>query len=482
VGENTRRNIQVTKDGQEFLSLLATFGVLAGDPVSVQIAKFLDAACCHFPKAVIRLLSFYDMENHILYANEYGGNYLRITETGVERKRNGDDGILMDWGEGKCDPLKANLEIVNTLGPLQGSVLDPDAFGGLIKREILDVVHYSNEGVGRDNAHMLLMGSILALYFPERLSWATPLVVFTGVGGSMKSALVKSVGRLLQGRRFDMTPAPDGDNVQALKDICINYPFVGLDEANRLRGLSDILKVVATGGTDSRRVLYTTSSMQERPYQARLWMTMNTGDPHEETVSSRMLIIDAAPRDDYKATIYLRWGADYRNEIWTELVMRLFGAMGVIAGAERSGRANITVNHRMSDFFVFLKTLGMADGYEDRINQTMASTAIRQTTAVNDAMELMDLLGKVSVDYNNQWKTAKEWGTILSKLTGSDDRKLREKCQSKNSISYWFRGNERTLGETFGLQHTQDKHKKVTFFRFTKFTGAKQTMDEETTT
>lgn len=471
VSNETRRNVQVIKKGQEFLSLLATFGVLAGDPVAEQIGKFLDAACYEFPHATIRLLSYYDKNAHVLYANEYGGNYLKITETGVERKRNGDDGILFDSGEGKCDPLEADLGTVNTWGVLQSSALAPDTFNGLIKKEILDVVHYADDGVGHDNAHMLLMGSILALYFPERLSWATPLVVFTGVGGSMKSALVKCVGRLLQGSKFDMTPTPDSGDIQSLKDICINYPFVGLDEANRLKGLSDILKVIATGGTDSRRVLYTTSTMQERPYQARLWMTMNTGDPHEETVSSRMLIIDAAPRSDYRATIYLGWSAGKRNEIWTELVMRLQAAMSAIAEAERSGEANITVNHRMSDFFVFLKTLSLAEfGYEERINQAMLATASRQGTAVADAMELTDLLAKMSTDHNDKWKTAKEWGEILSDLADPSDRELRKKCRSKNSISYWFRGNERLLTERFGLRRDIDKHKHVTKFMFTKFT------------
>ena len=167
VSNETRRNVQVIKKGQEFLSLLATFGVLAGDPVAEQIGKFLDAACYEFPHATIRLLSYYDKNAHVLYANEYGGNYLKITETGVERKRNGDDGILFDSGEGKCDPLEADLGTVNTWGVLQSSALAPDTFNGLIKKEILDVVHYADDGVGHDNAHMLLMGSILALYFPR---------------------------------------------------------------------------------------------------------------------------------------------------------------------------------------------------------------------------------------------------------------------------------------------------------------------------
>ena len=85
-------------------------------------------------------------------------------------------------------------------------------------------------------------------------------------------------------------------------------------------------------------------------------------------------------------------------------------------------------------------------------------------------MELTDLLAKMSTDHNDKWKTAKEWGEILSDLADPSDRELRKKCRSKNSISYWFRGNERLLTERFGLRRDIDKHKHVTKFMFTKFT------------
>jgi len=144
------------------------------------------------------------------------------------------------------------------------------------------------------------------------------------------------------------------------REIHITYALDGLDEANRIGDLSNILKTIATGGADTRRRLYTTSTMETKPYQARLWMTMNTGDPREETVASRMLIFDAAKPEGkapYRATHHLEWSAEKRNALWTELVGRLAIAMQTLKIAEKRGKADAKVTHRMSDFFVFLTAL-----------------------------------------------------------------------------------------------------------------------------
>lgn len=194
VPHSTRQNIQVVKDDQAFTEYLRPFGLRAGDPVTTQIAKDLDSYSHSLPHNTIYLLSHYDAAKHVMYVNEYNGNFLKIDEQGnVTRLRNGDDGMLFEWGVGKFDPLCADLFWVN-LWRL-GTALDPN--GGIFRKEqnarlrdeILDVVKYTDDGLGRDNAHLLLVGCLLALYFQERIK-AVPLVCFTGLGGSMKSALV----------------------------------------------------------------------------------------------------------------------------------------------------------------------------------------------------------------------------------------------------------------------------------------------------
>ena len=483
VPDHTRQNIQIIRDDQTFTEFLRPFGLLAGDTVTTMIAKDLGSYADQCESKIIYLMSHYDPQRHVLYVNEYNGNFLKLDGDGkVTRLRNGDEGMLFEWGVGKFDPLCADLFFANlwTLG----SALNPNGGVGemLIRDEILDVVKYADDGLGRDNAHLLLMGCLLALYFQERIK-AVPLVCFTGLGGSMKSALVKRVGKLIVGHKFEMTDCPEGMNAIAqLKDLAISMPFIGLDEANRIGDLSNILKTIATGGADTRRRLYTTSTMETKPYQARLWMTMNTGDPREETVASRMLIFDAAKPEGkapYRATIHLEWSAEKRNALWTELVGRLAMAMQRLKIAEERGKADAKVTHRMSDFFVFLTALAEGEATPNelpqyhlptRVKKAMEATESRQQTAISDALEIVDVLTRASHTLNGQMMTAKEWGAALEKFTGEHDE-VRRSLRKKNWVAWTFKANERLLEERFGMTKQIDSHRKLTFFSFSKLSG-----------
>ncbi len=164
-----------------------------------------------------------------------------------------------------------------------------------IQQEILDTILYSENGVGRDDAHAILMTSILALFFYERVP-SNPYIYLYGAGASMKSSLAVKVGKLLQGHRF--APRPSTEDEEKLKALAMSMPFIVLDEANNLKRLMNILKTLATGGMDTRRELYTTCSMRHTPYQARIWMTANTASLTNETISARMMIIDAGERTE----------------------------------------------------------------------------------------------------------------------------------------------------------------------------------------
>ncbi len=470
VPNSSRENLLVTSP--EFLHYLVQFGVLPGDPVAAQITKYLSSMVCD--RNIILLMSYYDRETHTLYVNEYAGNFLKITSEGVTRMRNGDEGILFDHGVRKCDPLVCDIDNMQPIPALEPK--------GLIHTHILDTINYADDGLGKSSAQLLLLTSILSLYFTERLK-ATPFVAFTGVTGSMKSALVTCVGRLIQGNKFAMFDTPEGrTGIQELKDKAINYPFIGLDEANRLKELSNILKVIATGGTDTRRVLYTTSTMQESPYQARMWLTMNTGDPAEESVANRMLIVDAAAREEknpYRATYYLNWTDELRNTIWTELVSRLYSAMKELKMADETGRGNLTVSHRMSDYFVFGLSMAMVEGTEAAFRTSMVRLEGRQENSVVDSCEIIDLIAKVPASYNNRSMTAKEWGGIFANIAGYDDSVLRRQISNKNAVARYFKGNIKLLEKRFGLVAKKDRHLNTTYYTFTKLTYCETLPDVE---
>jgi hypothetical protein len=266
------------------------------------------------------------------------------------------------------------------------------------------------------------------------------------------------------------------------REIHITHALDGLDEANRIGDLSNILKTIATGGADTRRRLYTTSTMETKPYQARLWMTMNTGDPREETVASRMLIFDAAKPEGkapYRATHHLEWSAEKRNALWTELVGRLAIAMQTLKIAEKRGKADAKVTHRMSDFFVFLTALAEgeaspndAPGYAlpELVRVAMEATESRQQTAVSDALEIVDVLARAPCSLNGKRMNAKEWGVALEQFAGEHDG-VRRSLRKKNWVAWQFKANERLLEERFGMTKQIDSHRKLTFFSFSKLSG-----------
>ena len=276
VDNKTREIIQITKGSPHFERLLMRYGVFPADKLTSAIGLFLGGMAHTARENTVYAMSYYEADEHLLYVNEYASNFLRIDGAGnVTRMRSGDDDMLFSDGkEGQCDPLHADLENIN--GSLVSRLTTRRFYPGessLITQEILNTIVYPEDGVGEENAKIILMTAILALFFQERIP-ATPFVYLYGIGASMKSSLAVKIGKLIQGRKFKARPATDDE--RALKDMALSMPFVVLDEANKVKSLTDILKVVATGGMDTRRELYTTAQMRHTPYQARIWMTANT--------------------------------------------------------------------------------------------------------------------------------------------------------------------------------------------------------------
>jgi hypothetical protein len=305
---STQELIQIVKGSARFNRLLMRYGVLPTDRLCDSIGQSFGArATTDASKTTIYNLSFYDRDNHTLYVNEYGGNFLKIGGDGhITRHRNGEfDMLFSDGTDAQCDPLCADIDMARI--QLVASTLNASDGLSLMEKEILDVILYDESKIGREAAHMTLMLSILALFLYERVP-SYPYPFLFGAGSAMKSALAVRVGKLIQGKRFKVRFAED--DVQQMKDMAISLPFLVLDEANNVKKLTNLLKAVGTGAMDSRRELYTTAKMRYTPYQARIWMTANTASLTNETISSRMLIIDAAPRTEaepFRSEHYLEW-------------------------------------------------------------------------------------------------------------------------------------------------------------------------------
>lgn len=476
----TREAVEVVRGGRKFLWLMSSvYGILPTEErMLTGIGQHLGAYADHSaPKTTIRLLSWYDRERHILYCNEYRGSVLRIGGDGkVERIRSGDDGVLFSDGEEVgCEPLVADIGEV----PLARG-LRPEE-DSLLTKYVLDTILYSEDGIGRENSHIILTLCVLSLFFHERVM-SNPFVYIVGPGGSMKTSVAVKVGRIIMGPDFRVTPSTDDDD--NLKLLAMTVPFLVLDEANNMKKMDNAIKAIATGAEDRRRELYTTVNMRVTPYQARTWMTVNTGSLNE-TVSSRMMILDAAERTEvepYRAEHYLRLSKKERDDIWTEIVGRLTSVMRSLAAADAAGEGDISVSHRMSSFFVMGRTVARREGWEEDFLEAMNAMGERQTGAAAESNDIAYVISRLGLSYNLKsvngkmegYRTAEEWAELLPYAVPAANVELSRKCARPGWVRYQFKSNQHVLEKVCGMQissTTTSSKNRIKLYGFTKCAG-----------
>jgi len=465
VDSYTHELIEITKGDPKFTRMMMNFGI-GPEKLLDYFGKWMGAMATNSPDNQVYAMAYYDKHDHTLYVNEYDNNFLKIASDGtVTRHHNGEfDMLFRDGGENECDPLNADLSTLNAPQALRP--------GGLIQKEILDTILYDANGVGRDDAHIILMTSLLALFFFERVP-SNPYIYLYGAGASMKSSLATKVGKLLQGHKF--APRPSTEDESKLKDMAMSMPFIVLDEANNLKKLMNLLKTLATGGTDTRRELYTTGTMRHTPYQARIWMTANTASLTNETISARMMIIDAGERTEaepYRSEHYLIWTKEQRNALWTDLISRLSRAMIELRDADASGQGDLASEHRMSSFFIFGRAMAKQEGWEDEFLTAMRAMDGRQKVTSSEGNEILDLLAKLPVSYGTQDLLAREWCEIIWRLVDKDNLEMRRKAMSVGWVARQFSDNQHMLRMKFGMKTTINKKTHTTSYKFPKLDGS----------
>jgi len=489
--KETRKTTEIVHNGNDYLWLIKQYGIHSSDKLLVDaIGKNMAGEASRLRKKEMYAGSYYDTHKHVLYVNEWEGNILRIDEDGnITRIRNGDEGLLWHDGNGaNATALHADIEkAYSTAIRLPGD--------SLIKQHILDVINYDESfGVTKEQAQLVLLTALLGLFFIERIP-QYPMVYFFGPGGSMKTSLATKVGKLMIGPAFQ--PTPGEIEADDLKNLAINNSFLLLDEANKLRALQNILKAIVTGSSDKRRELYTTATQRESKYVSRIWMTANTVDIANETVSSRMLIFDAAKRTEenpYRSTFHINKEWDrggLRNSIWTELVGRLAQAMKSLTAMDAVG-SDYHVSHRMSDLFVFGMTLAKAEGMEKQMKDAMDALDARSKSGTAQTLDIVTMIQALPSSYNavekdGKWtgmRPANEWAKVLPNVVPEVNRELKQKAASTWWVAGQFQRNEHTLVETVGMVKDSklDKSKNRTFvYGFTGCNGDEPTMPDHPT-
>lgn len=487
VDSETRKVLEIVPNSAKTSALLIDYGIMPETALARIVGRYIEAkATSTAKKATIYTLAYYDQAAGALYVNEHGTFFLKVTETGIERLRNSDDDMLFADGEDTCDPLQADLTAAaeqareHALSRLEESLLEKYIFSEL---------KYPEHGIGRENARLILTLAVLGLFLRE-LMRQYPNVYFVGPGASLKTSLAWKIGLLLVGRKFHPTSAKTDEN--EVRNLLINRPFVVVDEANNLSKLENLMRMAVTGGEDTRRKLYTTDTMQTKPFQARLWMTANTDSLTNEANASRQIIIDAGAREEeqpYRSTrfVFGNFG-DARNAVWTELVGRLAAAVREIRAADVAGTGDRKVASRLSDFFVVGHTLAAAAGLQEEMESAEVALRERQERMADEGNEFLYLMRHLPVSYNaaivpNQndgeptlagARTLAEWQAIIHTHVPDSNRELKSKAARLAWVRYQVQHNEHTLTKELGMIRGETRNgygKKVATYAFTGFQG-----------
>ena len=425
-------------------------------------------------------LSHYDIRQHVAYLNEWRGSFLRIGPNGeTTRHINGEFGLLWETAEA---PHDTDLDLVNAYAGGALSWSDDDV---LIKHVLGVGVFSETTGVGRNHALSVLLCFMLALIVKERVK-TIPIPFLNGPSGSRKSAIATGIGRVVSGVGLDFRVTSCPDSAKEVQNVLCNARgIVCLDEFQNPRALASMLKSVTTGGVIRIRILYTTSGERVFIPDAAVFLTINDDAWMDEATTKRLLRIDMGQPAADASTGAGAWRADFfvlkdwvdgklRDRGWNELVCRLSAAMRLMSQAIAKDRADIRVNHRMSDFWGFVLSIAEQESPEclAQMQATLAAVDDSQSVSIRTADDLLPKLQEWLSQHPEscrRWMTATEIGTEvlrfweLTTLGRGPSHELRKILASSFLLSRRLRSSQLYV-EQLGLEFGESKKTKT--FRF----------------
>jgi len=344
--EDKERPIPVRRGGHELNDFLTKLGIHSGSKARDRIGKHLGAMCWREGIRTDPRVSFhYDPENYVAYFTEQPGKLIRISDEEITRVDNGYEGQLFLFPR-NYEPWYLDLE---DLPATTDFCPDEDA---LLPKLLFSLLEFENESLNRDDIGVLLNAYITTLFLPGIVSGKILLQVL-GQTGSAKTLFLRLLGRMIYGRRFEVT-GMDTDEKE-VENIIVNNSFVVFDDVKRTSNsaILGIIRRACTGGTCIRRELYSNFNQVVEPYRAAVALTCSE-EPFisSDEMSNRSLILEAKQREDYvDEKDFIKRVDDNRNGLMAEMIVRL---QSVIVAVKAQREFKPTVKNRMASFATFL--------------------------------------------------------------------------------------------------------------------------------
>lgn len=348
--------IQVTEDSRRLKNYLTKNGINAAEGLYRYVLQELIAYCFDNAKSIdIHRFAYFDKENFILYLYRTPTSMLKIDENDITEVDNGYNEVLFTEM-----PDYSLFEIVTI-----------DNKKDYFKEYYLDEIITLDKANSNMDYKKLIEIWFYSLFF-ESIMPTKPLLTFIGEKGSGKTSVIRRMGKILYGKKFNVSPfSPDYKDINAM---ITNNHLLAIDNLDSpTTNINDTLARVATGQVIKMRDLYTTNKQVD--FEVHCYIALTSMKPHftRDDVADRLICIFLHRFEDFESENKQMDGTDKnRDEIMSYVLLRL---QRIIKKLKENKNKFFKTKSRMGDFAEF--ALKIAE------NQKEQETLLQQFEALS---------------------------------------------------------------------------------------------------
>lgn len=257
--------------------------------------------------------------------------------------------------DGQCY-LESGNDLVFRRNAFFKNQVEPDL--SVPAAELIPLVEKHFNMVGKKDCQLIAIYIASCLW---GLSISHPLLLFTGPKGSGKTTAMKMIEQIVDPKSIEPTGIPKGEDDMELR--MNNTYFYFMDNVSKInRSRSDCMARAVTGGSVTKRALYTNTEEVVMNLKCLLAVTSVTMPVTESDLLDRSIIVKFRRPDA---------GARKTDgEIWEEFnqdLPRILGAaFHAVAEAMQDEECGIDKLTRMSDFHIVAVRIGKAAGLSEK--------------------------------------------------------------------------------------------------------------------
>ena len=343
--KNEKLIIQVTEDSRSLKNYLTKNGINAAEGLYRYVLQELIAYCFDNAKNVdIHRFAYFDKENFVLYLYRTLTSLLKIDENSITEVDNGYNEVLFtEIPEYK--PFK---------------IVDVDINEDYFKEYFLDEIITLDKANGSMDYKKLIEIWFYSLFF-ESIMPTKPLLAFIGEKGSGKTSVIRRMGKILYGKKFNVSPfTSDYKDINAM---ITNNHLLAIDNLDSpTTNINDTLARVATGQVIKVRDYYTTNKQVD--FEVHCYIALTSMKPHftRDDVADRLICIFLHRFEDFGSeNKQIDCTDKNRDRIMSYVLLRL---QRIIKKLKENNNKFFKTKSRMGDFAEF--ALKIAENEEEQ--------------------------------------------------------------------------------------------------------------------